>query len=201
MSLLPASKLFISLLFFSTVGLAQFPLSFGIKGGVPLTDSLANTAESSPGFTVNSYSASKNYVVGPMVELRLPFHLGIEADALYRPISVVESSNPVGLVPSFNGSDGSWEFPIVAKYRFGFPIVKPYVEAGPSFRSQNAQPLNRLSSDGVAIGVGVDFHLLLLHIAPEMRYTRWGSDSTASTVTQFIRSNQNQVEFLVGLTF
>jgi hypothetical protein len=181
--------------------LAQFPLSFGIKGGVPLTDGLQNVTESIPGGIVNTYSASKDYVVGPMVQLRLPFHLAVEADALYRPINVTGSPTVPGGAASYKGDDGSWEFPIVAQYRFGWPLMKPYVEAGPSFRATSAIPLSRLSSAGVALGVGVDFHLLIVHIAPEIRYTRWAGDSAPTAATEYVRSRQNQVEFLVGLLF
>jgi hypothetical protein len=192
-------RLFLSILLFSTTCSAQFPLSFGIKGGVPLTVSFQSSGAEN-GVIVTS--SSKDYVVGPMAELRLPFHLAIEADALYRPLSLTQNQVKLGqAVPSYSGDFGSWEFPIVAKYRFGFSLVKPYVEAGPSFRATSAQPLSRLSSDGVALGVGVDFHILLVHIEPEFRYTRWGGDSAATAATEFIRSKQNQVEFLVGLTF
>ncbi|HEX4230185.1 MAG TPA: outer membrane beta-barrel protein [Bryobacteraceae bacterium] len=192
-------RVLVSVLLFSTACFAQFPLSFGIKGGVPLTDSFKY---SGPGNSVIVTSPSKDYVIGPMAELRLPFHLAIEADALYRPLSVTQNQVKVGqAAPSYSGDFGSWEFPIVAKYRFGWPVVKPYVEAGPSFRATSAQPLSRLATDGVALGVGVDFHLLLVHVEPEFRYTHWASDSAPTAAAAYINSKQNQVEFLVGLTF
>jgi Outer membrane protein beta-barrel domain len=200
-------RFLVSILLFSTACFAQFPLSFGIKGGVPLTDSFQQGGESRMfSYNVDVYSASKNYIVGPMVQLWLPFHLAVEADALYRPLNVTEyTSTPVGAMTyqttSVSGNYGSWEFPVVAMYRFSFPIVKPYLEAGPSFRTASAQPLSRLSSDGATVGAGVDFHLLMLHIAPEFRYTHWSRDSAATAATEFVTSYENQVEFLVGLTF
>ena len=202
-------RLLVSILLFSTACFAQFPLSFGIKGGVPLTDSFQDNGTAYTFGDVRAHTTSRNYIIGPMVELRLPFHLAIEADALYLPLNVVGSAFSAPQMPqvlnSFGGNYGSWEFPIVAKYRFSFPIVKPYVEAGPSFRAMSAQPLSRLSSDGVTIGAGVDFHVLILHIAPEFRYTRWGSDAPMtgdpSIAESWVKSYQNQVEFLVGLTF
>jgi hypothetical protein len=137
--------------------------------------------------------------------------LAVEADALYRPLNVVGFSEtapplqPVQVYSRFGGNYGSWEFPILAKYRFSFPVVKPYLEAGPSFRAGSAPPLSRLASDGVTVGTGVDLHLLFLHISPEIRYTRWASDSPTSPgsplAVTYVLSNQNQVEFLVGLTF
>src|SRR6185312_6856249 len=98
----------------------------------------------------------------------------------------------------------SWEFPILAKYRFGFPIVHPYIEAGPSFR---ATSISNLSNNGVTVGAGVEVQALLLRIAPEFRYTHWSSDSKTAptsfllgTLTPF-SSKQDQVEFLVGFSF
>jgi hypothetical protein len=32
-----------------------------------------------------NYSGSKSWIIGPMLELELPKHLSVEADALYRP--------------------------------------------------------------------------------------------------------------------
>jgi hypothetical protein len=195
-------KSFLLILTFSTACFAQFPLSFGIKGGVPLTDAIQNTSATVSGSGVTASSTSKDYVIGPTVELRLPFHLAVEADALYRAVNVLETTSVrTGFAVDYKGDYGSWEIPVVAKYRFGFPVAKPYVEAGPSFRTTAAQPLARLSSDGFVLGLGVDFHLIVLHLSPEFRYTRWGSDSAPTFATTYISSNQNQVEFLVGLSF
>lgn len=191
------------MLFLSSVCFAQFPLSIGIKGGVNLTQDIQNTTGTvGGGVGVTAHSTSKDYILGPMVELRLPFHLAVEADALYHPFNIREyTSAPNVVAPDYSGAYGSWEFPIVAKYRFRFPIVRPYIEAGPSFRATKAQPLRRLSSDGFALGAGLDFHFLFIHLAPEFRYTRWAGDGAPTFGTAFIQSNQNQLEFLVGLAF
>jgi hypothetical protein len=186
----------LSLLIFalSASAWAQFPLSVGVKAGVPLTDAFSTTQLNS---VFNGYSDSKNYIVGPMVELRLPFGLGAEADALYRPLNIATRAlNDVSATSNSNYS--SWEFPILAKYRFPFPIVKPYLEAGPSFRSLSSN-ISYLSNTGVTFGAGVDVHFLL-HIAPEFRYTHWGSDSSTVNFTR-TSSKQDQVEFLVGFSF
>ncbi len=184
---------------------AQLPISIGVKAGVPLTDAFSATQINS---STTAYSDSKNYIVGPMVELRLPFGLGAEADALYRPLNVTTRTSSFlsgsGLVavsntnPDTNTNYSSWEFPILAKYRFRFPIVRPYVEAGPSFRTLSSN-ISYLSNTGITFGAGVDVHFLL-HIAPEFRYTHWGSDSTSGRLGS-IQSKQDQVEFLVGFSF
>lgn len=193
---------------------AQIPISIGVKGGVALTDGFENNtlsvATGVSTVTVHNYSSSKDYLVGPFIELRLPFGLGVEADGLYRSIhlsSVSESSIPAGSnltqytgFPS-NENSHAWEIPILAKYRFKLPVARPYIDAGPSFRVTNSFP-NTLSNHGIAAGAGVDIKALLLHISPEIRYTHWGADAApAPGNTGLPRSNVNQVELLVGISF
>jgi hypothetical protein len=190
----------------SSSAFAQLPFSIGLKGGVSLTnafqDNTYSPANTSITSTIHDFSDSKDYIIGPFAELRLPFGLGVEADALYRPLSFATTSqldtNPVSQTFS---RFSTWEFPILAKYRFRLPIVKPYIGAGPSFRTTTSDT-RYLSNRGLAVGAGLDIKALIIHISPEIRYTRWGSDakSIANTgVPAF--SNVNQVEFLVGLSF
>jgi hypothetical protein len=48
--------------------------------------------------------------------------------------------------------------------------------------------------------VGVDFKALVIHITPEIRYTRWGAKQFIDP-NGLLNSNQNQAEFLVGFKF
>ncbi len=163
--------------------------SVGVKAGVPFTDAFNNFSNGS----YNAFSNSKNYIVGPMVELHLPLGFSAEANALYRPLNYT-----LGNGPSNNYS--SWEFPILAKYRFPIPLVKPYIEAGPSFRTVGGQFGGNLSNSGFTAGVGVELRLAKFRIGPEIRYTHWGADSSNAAQLGF-SSNQNQGEFLVGFSF
>jgi hypothetical protein len=197
------TKFFISLFLLSGAAFAQLPFSVGVKAGVPITDGFSKT-EIAP--NIFSYSDSTNYIIGPTVELRLPFHLSVEADALYRPLNVTTSTNPSGsTVTAKTSSDySSWEFPILAKYHFPFPIVTPYLEAGPSFRT-TASRIDNLSNNGVTVGAGADVKALFLRISPEFRYTHWSSDSEPASsfllAPTTVSSKQDQVEFLVGFSF
>jgi hypothetical protein len=56
------------------------PLGVSVKAGVLATDLAMSSFHSSGAFA----SSGSRYLIGPAVELRLPFGLGIEADALYR---------------------------------------------------------------------------------------------------------------------
>jgi Outer membrane protein beta-barrel domain len=180
-------KTFLAFILFNA-GLCAQPFGFGLKVGVPLDDAFVIVESGRFPFS----HSTQRFVIGPTVELRLPFHLGIEADLLYRRYNI-------------GGTVNQWEFPILAKYRFsGAPLVHPYVVAGPSFNhvSDPGMFLDRPSAStaGVALGAGIEVKALLIRLAPELRYTRW-KDKNISIGPNSLSSNQNQVEFLVGITF
>lgn len=182
---------------------AQLPISLGLKGGVGLTDAFQSTTNAQTQISAGTslvpaststrfYSDARDYIIGPFVELRLPFGLGAEADALYRPLSFATQTGTVTTSTRYS----TWEFPILAKYRFGPPLIKAFVDAGPSFRATTSNT-RYLSNKGFALGGGLDIKALFIHISPEIRYTRWGDDAKGNPAP----SNVNQVEFLVGLAF
>ena len=184
----------------------QFPLSIGVKGGVGITDAISDKTFLGVDTLTHVFSSSKDYVVGPMIELRLPWHLGIELDALYRPLHLTNTTRIAvgqGTTITLNGTANSWEFPVLAKYRFLGGPVKPYIEAGPSFRAVRRFTLGNptLSNAGFTAGGGIELGLLRLKVAPELRYTRWASDSNPGAVFATPVSNVNQAEFLVGISF
>jgi hypothetical protein len=193
-----------ALFVFSAASFSQSlgPVSIGVKAGIPITDSFYNTTLS-PG--QNLYSNSQNYILGPSVELRLPYRLSVEFDALYRPLTFGTSTATIA-----NGSPvlsrtstqlSTWEFPVLFKYHFASEhYIKPYVEAGPSFRT-GANQLSYLSGTGVTAGVGADFKVPIVRLSPEIRYTHWSSDGTQTIATAPLASRQDQVEFLFGISF
>ena len=74
-----------------------------------------------------------------MVELRLPLGFAIEADALYSQANLSSVIEAAGSLVSAATDANSWEFPVVLKKKFGgadaiAASVRPYVEAGASFR-------------------------------------------------------------------
>jgi len=179
---------------------AEHIFSFGIKGGVPLTDAFSDTTTMGVDIFTHSFSDSKNYVIGPTVELSLPFGFSVEADGLFRPLNLAIDTT---VVPQtfvhYSANISSWEFPILGKYHFlHTPIVKPYVEAGPIFRHVGSQG-SYLSNSGFALGGGVDIRLLIMRVTPEIRFSRWAGDASS---TFFVPPSQlNQAEFLIGISF
>ncbi|HTR38761.1 MAG TPA: hypothetical protein VMH80_22800 [Bryobacteraceae bacterium] len=199
-------RLLTSLSLFALLGPAawgQSLVSFGIKGGVPLNDAFSDRTFLGVDTFTHTFSDSKNYVIGPTAELRLPLGFSVEADALYRPLSLVSENTIVsGSTTVRSATDiSAWEFPILGKYHFlHTPIVKPYVEAGPIFRALGSSG-SYLSNSGFAMGAGVDVKVLVVRLEPEIRYSRWGGDAAAGPGFFTAPSNQNQAEFLIGISF
>lgn len=164
-------------------------IGYGIRGGTPLSDFLK--AESKTGALTNVVKGRGNVIIGPMFEVRLPFGLGIEADALYR------RWNADG--PLSTGSNSTWEFPVYGKVRMPGIIVRPYAGAGVNF--QRLGDLGRFLGGATAdtnrrgfLGAGgLELKVPHVRISPEIRFTHWNDAGP-------IRST-NQVDFLIGLSF
>ena len=197
------TKPLIFMLFLASMAFGQ-RLSIGIKAGVPLTDAFQDKTISGVDFSQRTFSKSREYIVGAMLEVHLPAGLSVEADGLYHPLNFA-TENRIALRPAlFRSSNNysSFEFPILAKYRLPTPLIHPYVEAGPNFRTLGGNFDSYLSHAALTIGGGVEFRVLKLRIAPEIRYTRWGDDAKPGPGAGFLApSDVNQASFLVGLSF
>ena len=184
-------------------------VSFGVRGGVPFTDFFH--AVSNPGETFESNST--RFILGPSVELHLPAGIGLEADALYRHFQYNASYNQIDVLVK-STANSSWEFPLLVKYRAPGPFVRPYVDGGVAWdrwsgvkQITQIPNIGRLTNSSVSgintgfvLGAGIELHLPVIKLSPEVRYTRWG----AKNITDLggaLRSNQNQAEFLLGVTF
>jgi len=143
-------------------------------------------------------------MIGAMLELHLPLGFSVEGDALYHPLNLATEVNTGTAIYRNSDTFNSWEFPVLAKYRFlHTPLVKPFVEGGPSFRASSSA-VNYLSNEGLTIGGGVEIKLGRLRLEPELRYLRWRADKPfyQDGVPVYINSsNLNQAEFLVGIAF
>ncbi len=191
------------------------PVSFGVKAGVPFVDFVGSAAGTTPGFSATGFS--NRYIVGATIEVHLPKQISVEADALYRHATY----NGVFFYPLVGTTldhtrMGLLEIPILVKYRFA-GRVRPFVDGGaafdrvvgltnsyvniavfgsPIFTGTNAAPtqLSNSTTPGIVTGGGIEAHAGVVRISPELRYTRW-------TSAHFFFSSQNQVDFLVGITF
>ncbi len=201
------------------------PFSAGVKLGVPVND-LIDTATTS---NFSYVGQTNRYIFGVTAELRLPFGLGVEVDALYRHLNYSATGTaipgiPTTLTQSLATTSNAWEFPLLAKYRFSSKgPLRPYIDGGLAWdtlqgvkqvittgnlstgtttttSTSNPSQLNETTTRGIVLGAGIDIHALLIHLQPEIRYTRWGAQHFLDP-NGGIHSSQNQAEFLVGITF
>ena len=122
-------KLTLVLIIGSAAAFAQ-PISYGLKGGLPLTDFIDTVS----GSRTTVSSVTNRYIVGPTFELRLPFGFGVEVDALYRHFSYNSTASLVDVLSTLRTTSNDWEFPLLLKKRFGgVGPVHPFVDAGVSF--------------------------------------------------------------------
>jgi opacity protein-like surface antigen len=180
---------------------------------VPLNEFL--DAAKSQQFAFNS--TTDRFIVGPTAELHLPFGLGVEFDILYRRFDYNGSGTLAGVVTSNSATGNAWEFPLLAKYRFPTKVVHPYVDAGVawdtlsglkqaitrnSLTTSTSSPaeLNTTATRGFVMGAGLSVKVLVIHLSPEIRFTRWGAQHFIDA-NGLLHSNVNQGECLVGITF
>jgi opacity protein-like surface antigen len=197
--------------------------SYGVKAGVPLTDFVdAASGTNAAGF-IDFATHTNRYIVGATGELHLPFGLGVEVDVLYRHFNYQETSQNLVMASTSNTTGNAWEFPLLGKYRFTkIKLIHPYVDAGVSFDSLQGlsqtvrtalmvtnvistssgtpSQLQNSTTRGYVFGGGLDFKFLLVHIQPEIRYTRWGAKHFIDP-SGLLHSSENQGEFLLGITF
>jgi hypothetical protein len=178
--------LLVCLLVAAPVASAQ-TFSFGVKGGVPLTNSLKILDQA-------TYTSSKSpIVVGPAAELRLPMGLGLEADLLYRRLQFTTGSNV-----RTNGQ--AWEVPLLAKYRAPGVLLRPYVEAGYSLRRLSGLDLSNPFKTGPTLGGGLELGVSRVRFSAEIRYTRWGASSFKAALGG-LATQLNQADVLLGIMF
>jgi hypothetical protein len=195
-------------------------VSVGVTAGVPILDLFNATSSSMP--PRFSYSALTNrYTIGPSVEFRFPGRFGVVAEGLFTHGSYNSTLPSVDTLATSRTTADFWQVPLMLRYRVFDKGVAPFVEGGASFRYvgstgttrtlfvlpsptgttvavPNPVELTNRFTSGFVAGGGVDFHAKFVHIAPEIRYTRWGWENFQQGL---FHSNLNQVEFLLGIRF
>jgi len=183
---------------------------------------------SEPVSVAQGASATRRYTVGGGIVARLPHGLSVEAEVLYQRLGYA-LYNSLDFYPHTWTTANSLEFPLLAVYRLPrWAGLTPQVSGGISGRvvagesttgayclalvcvdsghtgpaAQPADPhLAARSHVGGTAGVGVAIRAGPVRIVPELRYTRWRADANASGSNFDLRSNANQVDFLLGFTF
>ena len=211
------------------VAFGQRIVEFGAKIGIPATETFDTAAWGF--LATGRYqgaSATRRYTAGAGLGLRLPHGFGADCDVLYQRLGFDVNSMPtpigIAMVHTWTTAN-SWEFPLMGKFRFSrHAAVTPWVGGGVSFRatsgvsstseridvfrnvsrwtSQSDQHLDARSRFGGVVMAGVGAPAGFLRVSAEIRYTRWRADDLAATGGYFdVKSNPNQAELLLGITF
>ncbi len=183
---------------------------FGIEAGVPLTDTLVSTSESSPSqsFDYSLFnrfnSETKRLLIGPTLRFETQSGLGFEVDALYQRVDsdfsavLVQATAPTQQIFQQTAAH-RWQFPVLIQYARSLRKLRWFVGAGPSL-SHIDQPRPKIMGDfllgsvpsngsvpssatwgGITAGGGVDVRVSRLHLRPEFRYSHWFAGSSAIT--------------------
>jgi hypothetical protein len=198
---------------------------FGLTAGVPLTQYF-DTGRSADLHGSREYSAAtRRYTLGPTIEWRQSPHFGFEFDALYKRMGYVgiltSFDNGILTTTAFDSKGNSWDFPLMAKYRFD-GRMRPFVAAGGVLRyvgpiralgqvttsnlitqmktttpidTSDPSDMRKRFYPGVTFGGGIEFSARRLRIGPELRYTRWTAN--ISGPDGVLRFEPNQAEFLI----
>ncbi len=183
------------------------PLAFGqqvylgvVAGGYANADFDARYIPQ-PGYTPTVFdSDSGGYVIGPSVDVHLFPRFSIGAEALYKPLhyrNAVTFSSEGAVLGFAPATVVTWQFPILARYRFSLGRLRPFLEGGPSFRTAGNLNSSDPSHFGVTAGTGAEVIWRTLTIAPKIRYTRWAEDTWPTG----IRTRSDQVEFLTTFSY
>ncbi len=214
----------------SLPGLAQ-GLHLGFKAGVPITQYFETGTAGGLHGSAEYSAATRRYTVGASGEWRLGNSFGFEVDALYHRMGYV------AIVHSFDSANGnfansaidikgnSWDFPLLAKYRFGRRL-SPFVAAGGVVRyvgpvrgrgeltvgslvdrtststpldTSDPSELRKRFYPGISAGGGIELRWSRVRVLPELRYVRWTANISAPG--GLLRFPSNQFEFLAGLLF
>lgn len=185
----------------------------GARAGVPITDAF----DTFRGNEASYFTNTKRYLIGPTVEIRLPLRFSIAIDALYKRLGYEYQETTPGVVATRTVAN-SWEFPGTLRWEVLPGPIRPFVGAGASVRHisgisqvrevanvvteiNNAPEFNKRNDVGFVFGGGVAFKFGRVRVSPEFRYVRWGSEAFRDPARTLLRSNRNQGDFLVGLTF
>src|ERR1700730_11068863 len=116
-------------------------ISFGVKGGVPLSSPLLATSDPkrvnpSQALAILGYDSSSTrtlrYTIGPTLEFGLSPRISVEVDALYKHLKYTASlasatpSSGLRLLESVTAAD-RWEFPLLLKYHLPTTFANAYI--------------------------------------------------------------------------
>jgi hypothetical protein len=172
-------------------------ITAGVIGGGSLTGGFPDVIrQSSPAaLPIRTWSPSKDLLGGGLVEIALAPRWSLEMNAIFRQLNGnIATVFADGSLHSISPNPVvTWQFPVLVKHRWPGGRIRPFVVAGPSFRTTGNLNANDPSHFGVTAGAGLEIRARMLRISPAVRYTRWGRDKLYAAPTQL-----NQLELVAG---
>ncbi|MCS6954606.1 MAG: porin family protein [Bryobacteraceae bacterium] len=144
----------------------------------------------------SAWSRSRDWVGGGMLDIRFTDSWSLEVNGLFRQLNGQSASFGILEKRPARGSPHqivTWQFPVLAKYRFQGQKLRPFVGLGPAFRTAGNVDDKAPSHHGIAAGAGLEFRLGTLQVSPAIRYTLWAGDRHGTY-------ESDQVELLVGFS-
>lgn len=182
-------------------------VSFGFVGGTnltrdfPISRTVYQDSDHPTGLTTfDLFSDTHSIIAGLSVEVDLRKGLSLEGNALHRKLHLKRRHIFPDGSPQDAGRDsvGTWEWPILLKYRMSaLGAIRPFVEAGPSFRTRHNPAPTEPSQIGGTIGAGAEFRAGRLRVSPAIRYTRWQYDGDYPRIA----TKRDQIEFVTGISY
>lgn len=185
-------------------------ISFGIVGGTNITNHFPpdwSFYAVNPSSLFQHLNGPRSFILGASVEGRINDQFSIELNVLHRPMKSTRVYTVYGrfgatAVSREEHTDvRTWEFPVLVKYEFprswlAGPL-RPFVEAGPSFRTQEDVSGAQPSQVGASFGLGAVYHWRRIRLAPTIRYTRWRGEN----VYPRFPTKPDQLEFLTSVSY
>ncbi|HYI93815.1 MAG TPA: hypothetical protein VEX68_09750, partial [Bryobacteraceae bacterium] len=186
-------------------------VSFGFMGGTNLTwdfpsSYLVHVVHVDPSIpgeltTFERYSDRRGFIAGLSIEVDLGKGLALEGNALRRQLQLKGRTilPDGGMRDEVTTDIGTWEWPILMKYRMpAVRAVRPFIEAGPSFRTRHYPGASEPSQIGGTVGAGVEFRVGKFRVSPTFRYTRWQYDDVGYPR---VDTKRDQIEFSTSISY
>jgi hypothetical protein len=190
---------------------------FGARVGIPMDENLHDFL-TGPAATFSSSSFERpKYAIGPTFGVVVYNRVGIQFDAIYKPIRGSGSFFSPN-APSTSTMRGSaWEFPLLANYRILHGALRPFGGGGLVLGQKVSATAETRTTDLLRNGLvttstfpccfvfetgtawvvngGLDWRLGYISIQPELRFTHWPGPTQSGTF-----HTPHQFEYLIGFT-
>jgi hypothetical protein len=193
-------------------------MEFGVRAGIPFSVPLESDLTGA-GATFSSFAFERSkFSVGPAVTAVVMDRVAVEFDAVYKPMRFRSSFSSPFVLPISTTRAASWEFPLIADYRFLSGSVRPYggggLLLGQSLSGTTDTQTVDLRTGAVTtsrgsfrpflsqlpayvINGGLEWSRSKLVIRPELRFTRWSSVSQPADVAR----RDHEFQYSIGFSF